>query len=124
MGGNYEDLEVWQAAMDLAVQIYAASKCFPADERYGLTNQLRRAAISVASNIAEGKGKISDKELLQFLGHARGSLCELQTQIRLAGLLAYVDGSKASDLTQRANRVGCLLNGLMRSIGGEHKVPG
>ena len=73
MGGTYEDLEVWQASMVLIVKIYAASRNFPADERYGLTNQLRRAAVSVASNIAEGKGRISDKELLQFLSRARGS---------------------------------------------------
>jgi four helix bundle protein len=74
MGGTYEDLEVWQASMDLVVKIYAASRSFSADERYGLTSQLRRAAVSVASNIAEGKGRISDKELLQFLSRARGSL--------------------------------------------------
>lgn len=116
MGGTYEDLEVWQASMDFVVKIYTASKTFPTDERYGLTSQLRRAAVSVASNIAEGKGRISDKELLQFLSRARGSLYEVQTQLRLANLLQYLTNSQASDLVHYGDRVGCLLNGLIRSV--------
>ena len=116
MGGTYEDLEVWQASMVLVVKIYAASRNFPADERYGLTNQLRRAAISVDSNIAEGKGRISDKELLQFLSRARGSLYEVQTQLRVAKALPYLTQSQGSDLSSCGDRVGCLLNGLIRSV--------
>jgi four helix bundle protein len=116
MGGTYEDLEAWQAAMELVVQIYAATKSFPPDERYGLTNQLRRAAVSVSSNIAEGKGRVSDKELLQFLSRARGSLYEVQTQVRVAVLLNYVTRSEAATLIQCGSRVGCLINGLMRSL--------
>ena len=116
MGGTYEDLEVWQVSMDLVVKIYAASRNSPADERYGLTSQLRRAAVSVASNIAEGKGRISDKELLQFLSRSRGSLYEVQTQLRVARLLRYMTDPDSSDLIQCGERAGCLLNGLIRSV--------
>jgi four helix bundle protein len=72
MGGTYHDLKVWQGAMELTTKIYRITREFPAEEMYGLSTQLRRAAISVPSNIAEGKGRSSDKELLQFLSHARG----------------------------------------------------
>lgn len=114
MGGTYEDLEVWQAAMDLIVRIYSISKSFPSEERYGLTNQLRRAAVSIASNIAEGKGRISDKEMLQFL--SRGSVYEVQTQLKVATLLQYMTEPQASNLMECGNLVGCLLNGLIRSV--------
>jgi len=116
VGGNYEDLEVWQAAMDLVLRVYAARRNFPGDERFGLTNQVRRAVVSVASNIAEGKGRISDKELLQFLSRARGSLFEVQTQLKIAAMLNYLTGNETSNLTQSSARVGCLLNGLIRSL--------
>jgi len=116
MGGTYEDLEVWQAAMDLVVRVYTVTRNFPPDERFGLTSQLRRAAVSVASNIAEGKGRISDKELLQFLSRARGSLYEVQTQLKLAHLLQYMANSQILDLVASCDRVGCLLNGLIRSV--------
>jgi len=79
MGGTYRDLRVWQSAMELTGNIYRATKKLPAEEKYGLSSQLRRAAVSVASNIAEGKGRSSDKELLQFLSRARGSVYEIQT---------------------------------------------
>ena len=116
MGGTYENLEVWQAAMELVMKIYTATRGFPVDERYGLTNQLRRAAVSVASNIAEGKGRISDKELVQFLSRARGSLYEVQTQLKVAAMLSYVTAVESSDLSNSSNRVGCLLNGLIRTL--------
>jgi four helix bundle protein len=74
MRSTYADLDVWQTAMKLAVQIYRVTERFPKEERYGLTSQMRRAAVSVPSNIAEGKGRASDKELIQFLCHSRGSL--------------------------------------------------
>ena len=90
MSGTFRDLEVWQAAMELVVHIYKISKHFPKEEIYGLTSQLRRAAVSVASNIAEGKGRSSDRELIQFLCHARGSLFEIETQLQLAEKLEYV----------------------------------
>ena len=87
MGGTYQDLRVWRNAMELTVNIYLATRKFPAEETYGLSSQLRRAAVSVPSNIAEGKGRSSDKELLQFLSRARGSIYELQTQLEIAECL-------------------------------------
>jgi four helix bundle protein len=97
MSGNYEDLLAWQKGMDLVLEIYTATRQFPREETYGLSSQMRRAAVSVPSNIAEGKGRVSDKELLVFLSHARGSLCELETQTFLAEKLHYLsaDESKA-----------------------------
>ena len=83
MGGTYQDLRVWQSAMELTTAVYHATRKFPADEIYGLSSQLRLASVSVPSNIAEGKGRSSDKELLQFLSRARGSIYEVQTQRRL-----------------------------------------
>jgi four helix bundle protein len=90
MGGTYHDLRVWQEAMELTLKIYRMTRKFPAQEMYGLSAQLRRAAVSIASNIAEGKGRSSDKELLQFLSHARGSLYEVQTQLQIAKSLVYM----------------------------------
>jgi four helix bundle protein len=87
---SYRDLHVWQKAMLLAEEVYAATGTFPKEEVYGLTAQMRRAAVSVASNIAEGQGRHSRGEFLQFLGHARGSLAELSTQVTLAGRLKLV----------------------------------
>jgi four helix bundle protein len=79
MSGTYADLEVWQAAVKLAIQIYELTARFPKAEMFGLTSQLRRAAVSIPSNVAEGKGRSSYKELVQFLCHSRGSLFEIQT---------------------------------------------
>lgn len=81
MGGTYQDLKVWQAAMELAGDVYRCTRKFPPQETCGLAIQMRRAAVSIASNIAEGKGRSSDKELLQFLSHARSSSYELQTPL-------------------------------------------
>ncbi|HZQ93535.1 MAG TPA: four helix bundle protein [Candidatus Sulfotelmatobacter sp.] len=112
-GSSYEDLRVWRRAMDLVVQVYGCTRTFPREEVYGLTSQMRRCAVSVPSNIAEGKGRYSRKELLQFLFHARESLLELRTQITIArelGFLAEREGQALSDLT---GEVGRLLNGLI-----------
>jgi four helix bundle protein len=116
MGGTYSDLQVWQAAMDLAEDIYRITKTFPKEETYGLTVQLRRAAVSVPSNIAEGKGRSTQKELAQFLCHSRGSLFEIETQITLARRLGYIDVAQMDAIRQKTVRVGQLLNGLLRSI--------
>jgi four helix bundle protein len=83
---------------------------------YGLTSQLRRAAVSVPSNIAEGKGRSTDKEFCLFLHHALGSLCELETQLTIATKLGYVTEPEAGPLMQEANEVGRVLNGLIRAI--------
>ena len=116
MSGTYTDLQVWQAAMDLAEDVYRITKNFPKEETYGLTIQLRRAAVSVPSNIAEGKGRSSDKELAQFLCHSRGSLIEIETQINLARRLGYLDTQEAEAVLRNTARVGQLLNGLLRAF--------
>ncbi|PYX33896.1 MAG: four helix bundle protein, partial [Acidobacteria bacterium] len=84
MSHNYKDLIVWQKAKMLAGNIYRTTETFPRNEVYGLTSQLRRAAVSVASNIAEGQGRLTKGEFQQFLGHSRGSLLELETQLSIA----------------------------------------
>lgn len=104
---------VWQRAMDLVVQIYRSTKSFPREEMFGLTSQMRRASISVPSNISEGKGRYSSKELVQFLFNARGSLLELQTQITLAERSGYLGGAEGAELEERAAEVGRLLNGMI-----------
>src|SRR5579864_5895777 len=111
--GTYEDLRVWRRAMDLILEVYRCTALFPKQEIYGLTSQMRRSAVSVPSNIAEGKGRFSRKELLQFLFHARGSLLELRTQITIARELDYLSSTEGETLTNHADEVGRLLNGLI-----------
>jgi four helix bundle protein len=91
MHSSHRNSIAWQKGMSLAALIYKVTQGFPADERFGLTNQLRRAAVSIPSNIAEGKGRLSTGELIQFLGIARGSTLEVQTQLELASMLGFGD---------------------------------
>jgi four helix bundle protein len=92
---SYRDLLIWQKGMALAKQIYAMTRAFPADERFGLTAQMRRAVVSVPSNIAEGQARHGRREFVQFLSHAEGSLAELDTQLTLAVELGYCHPSDA-----------------------------
>src|ERR1700722_7998063 len=114
MSGTYRDLEVWQAAMKMVFGIYRDTAKFPREEMFGLTSQLRRAAVSVASNIAEGKGRFSDRELSQFLAVARGSVFEIETQIAIAEGLGFLAEPQGRELLKRCGEVGRLLNGLIR----------
>ena len=91
MHSSHRNSVAWQKGMQLAALIYKVTQGFPVDERFGLTNQLRRAAVSIPSNIAEGKGRLSTGELIQFLGIARGSTLEVQTQLELASMLGFWD---------------------------------
>jgi four helix bundle protein len=116
MGRSYRDLVAWQKAMRLVSEIYAATQGFPSEERYGLTNQLRRAAVSVPSNIAEGQARFSQKEFHHFLSQARGSLVEIETQLLIARELKYLQPSKAEDLLATTDELGRVLNGLIASI--------
>lgn len=88
---SFRDLIVWQKSVALAVSIYRMTALFPKEEMYGLSSQLRRAAVSVASNISEGQGRSTTGEFRQFLGMARGSNCEVQTQLVIAGELGYAN---------------------------------
>lgn len=113
---SYRDLLVWQKALDLTVLIYRLSEKFPKSEIYGLTSQVRRPSVSVPSNIAEGYGRGSRKEYLQFLSVAQGSLKELETQVILAERLHYVNDEEANGLLSVSETVGKMLGGLMRSL--------
>ena len=90
MSASYRDLRVWQCSMKLVVSVYTITQCFPKQELYGLISQLRRAAVSVPSNIAEGKGRLTDRDRAHFFSQARGSLLELETQILIAQELQYI----------------------------------
>lgn len=116
MSGTYSDLEVWQAAMELAVDLYRVTAVFPKTETDGLVVQMRRAAVSKASNIAEGKGRSSDKELVQFLCHSRGSLFEIQMQMAIAERLGYLRQKESDAIRRQTARIGQLLNGVIRSM--------
>jgi len=116
MGQSYHDLVAWQKAMDLVTDIYQATKAFPIEERYGLVNQLRRAAVSVPSNIAEGQARFSAKEFCRFLSMARGSLVEIETQLQIAINLRYLTECQGANLLKAAAELGRILNGLLASI--------
>jgi four helix bundle protein len=116
MGRSYRDLVAWQKAMKFVTAIYEVTQRFPSEERYGLTNQLRRASVSVPSNIAEGQARFSHKEFHHFLSMARGSLVEIETQLLIARNLKYLQPAKAEDLLATADEIGRILNGLISSI--------
>jgi four helix bundle protein len=114
---SFRDLRVWQQAMKLTIGIYQSTGGFPKHELYGLSQQIRRAAVSVPSNIAEGKGHRSNKEFVHFLLHARGSLLELQTQLLIAEELQYLSKVEGGYLLGMAESVGRALSGLINSMG-------
>lgn len=113
---NYRELIVWQKAMNLVEQVYQASKQFPKEELYGLTSQVRRSAVSIPSNIAEGQARKSTAEFLNFLSIANGSRAEMETQIQLALRLKYVTNDTAQSILSLSEEVNRLLNGLMNSL--------
>jgi four helix bundle protein len=113
---NYRDLLAWQRAMDFVVSVYRITREWPQEETFGLTYQIRRAVVSVASNIAEGPGRNSDKEFLRFLNNAHGSLREAETQLMIAQRLEYNTGPSLTAALDQAAEVGRLLQGLMRSM--------
>jgi four helix bundle protein len=115
---SYNDLVVWQKSVELVTEVYRATSTFPREETFGLTSQLRRSAVSIPSNIAEGQGRATKGEFVQFLANARGSLFELRTQVHIAGALGFLSSELTDQLMQQADRVGRLLNGLIRSLGG------
>ncbi len=116
MGQSYRDLIVWQKAMDMVTEVYRLTRTFPREELYGLTSQLRRAAVSVPSNIAEGQGRLTRGEFQQFLGYARGSLLETETLVLTAMNLNYIVNEQAGRILNLSAEVGRTLNGLLSSI--------
>ena len=113
---HYRDLLVWQKAMELARLIYAHTEEFPKSEMFGLRMQMRRSAVSVASNIAEGHGRLTDPQLRNALGMARGSLYELQTQTELAFSLQFLNEELSQAVLVLATQVANLINGLLSAL--------
>jgi four helix bundle protein len=116
VSGFYRDLKAWQDAVELVVDVYSCTSSFPKEETYGLSSQLRRAAVSVACNIAEGKGRCTDKEFLLFLHHARGSAFEVETQLIIAGRLGYIAESEMERMANSAGKIARMLDGLSKAI--------
>ena len=114
MGKPHERLEAWKFSLQLAKAMYEMTANFPAEERYGLAQQMRRAAVSIPSNLAEGAGRNSRKEYVHFIGISRGSLAELETQMQLAVMLGFTTEDHAS--FNLADRTGKLLTGLHKKM--------
>ncbi len=113
---NYRDLIAWQKAMDLVEGAYRVTQGFPKEELYALTNQIRRSAVSVPSNIAEGEGRYNDNEFIQFLRIAHGSLRELETQLMIGQRLKYILEDALAALMELSGEVGRLIMGLINSL--------
>ena len=113
---SYRDLQVWQEAVDLVELVYRASAAFPADERFGLTSQLRRSSVSIPSNIAEGHARPSTRDYLPFLGISLGSLAEMETQLLIAQRLEYIDDALLDRICQASDRIGRMLRAMMKSL--------
>lgn len=116
MAQSFRELTVWQRAMELTVAIYKLTRGFPREEQYGLTAQIRRAAVSIPSNIAEGQGRATAGEFKQFLGIARGSMCEVQTQLEIARTLSFGNAKLIDDAEALSNEVRKMLFGLIDSL--------
>jgi four helix bundle protein len=116
LGGSFRELHDWQRAIENSVAVYKLTSTFPSQEIYGLTSQLRRASVSVASNIAEGYGRGSSGEYKHFLGMARGSNSEVETQLFIAKELGFGDGNDIDHAAGLTGEVGRMLNALMKSI--------
>lgn len=114
MAQHYRELIAWQKAMDLVTHVYDMTKRFPDDERFGLVSQMRRCAVSIPSNIAEGQARNTTGEFKQFIGVARGSIAELTTQILIAERLGYLQ--EGTQTIEKAEEVGRILTGLSQSL--------
>jgi four helix bundle protein len=123
MGESFRDLAVWKRSVELALQICRLTARFPDSEKFGLTNQLRRASVSVASNIAEGYGRAARGEYIQFLGHARGSISEVETQIVIAKALGLGSKQLMEGAESLCIEVGKMLGAVMKSLRGKSLAP-
>jgi len=113
---EFRDLIVWQKAMNLVIEVYSLTKLLPKEEMYALSDQIRRAAVSIPSNIAEGQGRVTSKEFIRFLSMARGSLWELSTQIELCERLQFVERSQTTHIQESIKEIAKMLNALSNSI--------
>lgn len=113
---SYRDLVVWQKAMMLTKAVYESSKAFPREEQFGLTQQLRRSAVSVPSNIAEGSGRGTTQDYIRFLQIARGSLFEAQTQIELSRDLQFLPEPQTTEILALCNEIERMLNALITKL--------
>jgi four helix bundle protein len=116
---NYQELNIWKRSVEMAIEIYNTSKNFPKEDLYGLTSQMRRASVSIPSNIAEGFNRYHNKEFRQFLYVNLGSCAEVETQLFIAQRLNYVDQEKASKLIKELGEIGKMINSLIKKINGK-----
>jgi four helix bundle protein len=114
---SYRDLDVWQLGMTIVIQIYRITRGFPAEERFGLVAQLRRAAVAIPSNIAEGHSRLGAAEFRRFVSIARGSVAEVETQIAVAIALGFIAAAEITSLSSELDRLSKMLFGLYRSLG-------
>lgn len=121
---SFRDLIGWQKAILLVTEIYQVTRRFPQEEMFGLVSQMRRAAVSIPSNIAEGQARSSVGEFKQFLGHARGSLAELETQLQIPPNLGYLTEAETEQLSESAREIGRILNGLIAALKNSIQTPG
>jgi len=113
---DFKKLKVWERSIDLTVNIYKITENFPDEEKFGLTNQLRRASVSISSNIAEGAGRNSSKEFNNFLGYAGGSSCEVETQLVIAERLEYIKNKELEIINKEVNEIRSMIFGLKKSL--------
>jgi four helix bundle protein len=113
---SFRDLLVWQRSMQLMAAVYRLTKGFPREELYGLASQIRRSSVSIPSNIAEGQGRLGTGEFRQFLGIARGSNCELLTQLEIASMLGYCDAKRIEEAEGFSKELGKMINVILQSL--------
>ena len=112
----HQNLEAWSKAVDLVIDLYKATEPFPREEKFGLTSQIRRAAVSVPSNIAEGAARRSNKEFGHFISNAQGSASELETELIIAHRLGYLNEAAFAELLAKLERIGRMMTGLARRV--------
>ncbi len=120
---NYKDLNVWQKSYELCLKVYRITAKFPNEERYGLTSQIRRSAVSIPSNIAEGYGRKTTADYVRMLYISYGSVCELETQILLAGDLGYIEKSELDTAKENIAEIERMLKALIKSLESKHLNP-
>jgi four helix bundle protein len=112
----HEKLDVWKMSVDMVVRVYECTKSFPSEEKFGLTSQIRRAAVSIPANIAEGAGRQHDREFIQFLSIAQGSSSELETELLIAHKLGYLDENMHAQIYEEVNTIARMIVGLTNHI--------